>query len=77
MFGQIFVIPEIMTRKHGARIAVRDDPGSNRRTCGQTAVDEDDATALDLGDGALVAIDLLSLPQFPQFCRRYPLDLRL
>jgi tryptophanyl-tRNA synthetase len=28
MFGQVFVVPEIMTRKHGARIAALDDPRS-------------------------------------------------
>ena len=28
MFGEIFVVPEIMTRKRGARIAALDDPGS-------------------------------------------------
>jgi tryptophanyl-tRNA synthetase len=28
MFGEVFVVPEIMTRKHGARIAALDDPRS-------------------------------------------------
>jgi tryptophanyl-tRNA synthetase len=28
MFGEVFVVPEIMTRKRGARIAALDDPGS-------------------------------------------------
>jgi tryptophanyl-tRNA synthetase len=28
MFGQVFVVPDIMTRKHSARIAALDDPSS-------------------------------------------------